>query len=153
MKRKVSMSINRVTSNQRTDFVQISIGCGTSHARVLDIDLELHELALLITGRSLDHLEGEWSNLKVVGKYLESKMCEVRLSFELHRALQTFGDEPTMEEKNEFAKILHEHEADGFRNQAALTTFQNPHKYAADENEMVAQIRYVRWVDEPVADI
>lgn len=143
------MSINRATSTVRPDFITISIGCGTSHARVLDIELELDEFARLVTGAQLDDLKGEWNHLDIVGKYLESKSCEVRLPFVLHRSLQAYGEKPTMEEKNEFAKLLHEHEADGFRNSNAASTFQNAHEYSVEDNEVVAQIRYVRWVEGP----
>ncbi len=149
MKNKAGLTISRVTSNQRTDFIRVVITDEASHAARVEVQLELHELAIALTGMQVDGAPADWANLDKCGKYLESKMCEVRLPVALHRALQTFGDDPTMEEKNEFAKILHENEAGGFRNQGAIGTFQNAHKFHAEENEMVAEIRYVRWVDDP----
>jgi len=80
-------------------------------------------------------------------------MCEVRLPVELHRALQTFGDETSLQELAAFKHCLSEHENDGFKASGALDTFQNRHKYDVDENMVVARIRYVRWVDELVVGI
>lgn len=149
MKGTVSIQINRVTSNTEGDFMRMVIGDEASHVTPLEIKMSREQYGDLVSGRGIV-TNAEWHNLEKVGKYLEHKMCEVRLPVSLHRALQTFGDETSQAELVAFKHCLSEHETDGFKATAALTTFQNAHKYHAEENDMVAEIRYVRWVDEPV---
>ncbi len=150
MKTKATIEVRRVTSNSEPDFIRMVVGDEGSHAATIEFKMSVEQLGDLVTGRGAT-VDAEWFNMDKIGKSQESETIEVRIPVALHRSLQAYGDEPTQEELTEFWGILSTHEHDGFKPTYARNVFQNPHRYSIDENDIVADIRYVRWIDNPVS--
>jgi len=144
------LSVGRVTTNVqrpdgRYDYISISLDCGTSSSRVVEIEMSTEEFAACLMGQGWSDCQFRWWPGAPVGKFVETKRVEVSIPW--FGPIE--GTRSLLREKAVRAAI-EVHEVDGWMGDDKDAS--NHHCFvsgAEDRGFDIYRVRFHRYVDSP----